>query len=65
MALNTLRHLIHRDIKPDNILISRDGYVKLSDFGLSKQVNDRGTCSLSAVDLKELLYGWHRSCVVI
>jgi serine/threonine protein kinase len=29
-------HLIHRDVSPDNILVSRSGAVKLVDFGIAK-----------------------------
>ena len=42
LAVESIHKLdcIHRDIKPDNILIDKNGHIKLSDFGLAK-VSDK------------------------
>ena len=38
--------IVHRDIKPDNIFINKNGTFKLGDFGLSRKMNKSASFSL-------------------
>ncbi|MCU0485838.1 MAG: SUMF1/EgtB/PvdO family nonheme iron enzyme [Anaerolineales bacterium] len=46
-AYRTPEKLIHRDIKPGNILLEADGTARLSDFGFAKALEGGGSGSLS------------------
>lgn len=45
------QNIIHRDIKPQNIIISRDGKVKVADFGIARMVTSQtqGTAAVGSV----------------
>ncbi|KAF9589293.1 hypothetical protein IFM89_022363, partial [Coptis chinensis] len=59
LALEYLHSLlvVHRDLKPDNLLIAHDGHLKLTDFGSSKVglINNTDDLSGPAVSVTTLL----------
>lgn len=39
--------VIHKDIKPDNIIVDKNGYVRLSDFGFASHIQTENQCEIN------------------
>ncbi|MGZ8665968.1 MAG: protein kinase domain-containing protein [Solirubrobacterales bacterium] len=49
LALAHAGQLVHRDVKPQNVLIDVDGRAKLTDFGISRQLEQAGMTATGRV----------------
>ncbi len=49
LAYAESQRIVHRDVKPDNILVSAEGVAKLADLGIAMQLGEDGTATQDEV----------------
>jgi len=43
------KNIVYRDLKPENLLLDREGHLKMTDFGFAKQLTDCRWVAISEV----------------
>lgn len=51
LAVGEARKIVHRDIKPDNIMLTKDNVVKLADLGIAKSAADSNDVDVTSPEI--------------
>jgi len=52
--------ILHRDLKPENLMLDKDGYLRVTDFGIAENIRKRDSFDTSGTPgymAPEALYG--------
>lgn len=62
LAIAHEQSVVHRDIKPDNIMVNQAGKVKVMDFGIAKEIDTGHALTMEGASVGTLLYMSPEQC---